>query len=340
MLSSLLEGARKKIASAISVEDIESIRIEYLGKTGEFSKLLRQLSSMDDTEKKKFGQEINVAKEAVILEIATAKVNINDKLLQAKLTDERVDVTIPHEKKKVGSMHPITKSTYKFVELLGKFGFAMHTGPDIETDWYNFTALNIPDDHPAREMHDTFYVSKETGDTKMHGTEYVLRTHTSPVQIRAMESSDNPCLRILSTGRVYRSDYDHTHSPMFHQMEGLMIDKDVTMGHLKYILTYIIHEFFENTNIELRFRPSFFPFTEPSAEVDIKFPNQDKWLEVLGCGMVHPNVLKNVGIDHTQYNGFAFGLGIERMTMLKYGIKDLRQFFEGDIRWSEYYGKF
>ena len=261
--------------------------------------------------------------------------------IDARLIEEKIDVTLPARPETQGAIHPISQTIDEVISIFGEMGFRVAEGPDIEEDWYNFTALNIPLDHPARQEHDTFYLNAERDGQRM-----VLRTHTSPVQIRTMQVQEPP-IRIIVPGRTYRCDHDATHSPMFHQVEGLHIDKGINMGHLKGCLNYFIKEFFEVDKIKMRFRPSHFPFTEPSAEVDIGYRIEknkiiigegDKWLEVLGCGMVHPNVLKNCKVDPKIYQGFAFGIGIDRLAMLKYGINDLRSFFECDYRWLNHYG--
>jgi phenylalanyl-tRNA synthetase alpha chain len=276
--------------------------------------------------RKSLGEELNLVKQEIVKILAVKQAILEDKKLEQTFITQKLDLTVPSRPKKSGSIHPITQCMDELMSVFAQFGFSLKTGPSIETDWYNFTALNIDEDHPARQMHDTFYL--QNGE--------VLRTHTSPIQIRTMQDAPPP-YRFIAPGRTYRSDSDMTHTPMFHQIEGLAIDKDINMGHLKYVISELIRSFFESPNIEVRFRPSFFPFTEPSLEVDIRRNYLGKWLEVLGCGMVHPSVLKNVDINPDEYQGFAFGLGVERFAMLKYGIKDLRQFYEGDLRWLKHY---
>jgi phenylalanyl-tRNA synthetase alpha chain len=292
---------------------------------------MKKLGQLDGEERKNFGLAINKVKEQ-IQELLSKRYSILEKEeLNKRFYQEKLDLTIPARPYKQGSIHPITQCLDELIQIFAQLGFTIKYGPNIESDWYNFTALNIDENHPARQMHDTFYLQGQKDNNVL------LRTHTSPIQIRTMQS-EKPPFRFIAPGRTYRSDSDMTHTPMFHQIEGLVIDKDIHMGHLKYVINDLISSFFEQSDIEVQFRPSFFPFTEPSAEVDIRIQGNNKWLEVLGCGMVHPNVLRNVGIDPNEYQGFAFGLGIERFAMLKYGIKDLRQFFEGDMRWLKHYG--
>ncbi len=330
MLSSLLASAIDKIKSALNLLELEEIRVKYVGKNGEISAQMKLLGSMQDTEKKEFGAKINEIKTKFEETFEEKKSQLQKQELEAKLNLEKIDVTLPTKKYNIGKIHPISQAKAELTEIFAKLGFSVKEGPSIESEWYNFSALNIDENHPARQDHDTFYLP-----SKEEGKRMVLRTHTSPVQIRTMETGTPP-FRFIAPGRTYRSDYDQTHTPMFHQIEFLAIDKDLNMGHLKYVVIEFINAFFESQNPEIRFRPSFFPFTTPSAEVDIRFEG-GKWLEVMGCGMVHPNILRNSNIDPVIYQGFAGGLGIERMAMLKYGIEDLRQFFEGDIRWLEHY---
>lgn len=326
MLQQIFNSAQQKITTAHNLNELGQIRIEFLGKQSQLNQAMKKLATMNEAERKNFGQEINLVKQQITELLTIKQVTLEEQELAARFNEEKLDLTIPAPLKKQGSIHPITECLEELIQVFSKFGFTIKEGPNIETEWYNFTALNISANHPARQMHDTFYL--KNGE--------VLRTHTSPVQIRSMQN-DKPPFRIIAPGKVYRSDSDLTHTPTFHQIEGLVVDKAIHMGHLKYVITEFIKDFFEQTNIEVRFRPSFFPFTEPSAEVDIRLQGQSKWLEVLGCGMVHPNVLKNVNIDPSEYQAFAFGLGLERFAMLKYDIKDLRQFFEGDIRWLKHY---
>lgn len=330
MLQQILESALEKIEDAKTSRCLQDIRVEFLGKSSLINQEMSKLGKMPAEERKRLGQKINQVKEQIQRAIDKQAERVEQAELTVRFEVEKLDLTIPARPRATGSIHPVTQCMEELVQVFAKYGFDIKDGPSIEDDWYNFTALNIDENHPARQMHDTFYLKKKDDKTKL------LRTHTSPIQIRTMQS-EKPPYRFIAPGRTYRSDSDLTHTPMFHQIEGLVIDKDIHMGHLKYVITDFIRNFFERSDIEVQFRPSFFPFTEPSAEVDIRMNKNDKWLEVLGCGMVHPNVLKNVGIDPEEYQGFAFGLGVERFAMLKYGIKDLRQFFEGDMRWLNHY---
>lgn len=339
-LAAIKQEALSKISETSSLEELEQVRIEYLGKTGIISEQMKQIGSLPPEERKDFGAVVNTVKQEVSGEIQTAKEKLEQLKLEASLANEKVDVTLPIREEKAGTIHPISQVIDEMVAIFGAMGFQVSTGPEIEDDFHNFTALNIPESHPARQMHDTFYLEKDSA-----GERKVLRTHTSSVQIRTMQESKPP-FRIIAPGRTYRSDSDQTHTPMFHQIEGLYVDKNINMGHLKGCLTEFVEQFF-GSNIPVRFRASYFPFTEPSAEMDIGCEKQkdsiklgagDDWLEILGCGMVHPNVLKNVGVDPEEYQGFAFGIGIERCAMLKYGIPDLRTFFAGDKRWLKHYG--
>ena len=318
-----------------SIDSLEALRIKYLGKKGLVSLEMKSLSSLSINEKKIKGQELNTFKSFFEKEIQNKRSEIETSSINEKLRKENIDATLPPRNFETGRLHPISQTTYKIIEIFGNMGFSVKSGPDIETDFNNFTALNIPDHHPAREMQDTFYLDKK-----------VLRTHTSPVQVRTMLESKPP-IRIIVPGRTYRSDSDSTHTPMFHQVEGLLIDEKSTMSHLKGCLIDFLKEFFEISDLKYRFRPSYFPFTEPSAEMDIaytktnnvlKFGEGDKWLEILGCGMVNPIVLENCKIDSKKFQGFAFGMGIERLSMLKYGITDIRSFYESDFRWIQHYG--
>lgn len=340
-LDSLQQQGIAAIQDATSLEILETLRIEYLGKKGLISEQMKRLRDMPEAERKAFGAQVNVVKEAVSAVLDEKKVKLEAAVLEKKLVAEAVDVTLPVRFQQKGAVHPISQVIDEVVTILGSMGFSVAEGPEIEDDFHNFTALNTPENHPAREMQDTFYLpADENGDLR------VLRTHTSSVQVRTMEAGKPP-FRIIAPGRVYRSDYDMTHTPMFHQIEGLYVDKNIHMGHLKGCLMTFLKRFFEVEELPMRFRPSFFPFTEPSAEVDIGC-QRDKgelrigaghsWLEILGCGMVHSNVLRNVGVDPEVYQGFAFGIGIERLAMLKYGIPDLRTFFEADWRWLRHYG--
>ena len=318
-----------------SIDSLEALRIKYLGKKGLISLEMKSLSSLSIDEKKIKGQELNTFKSFFEKEIQNKRNKIETSSINEKLRKENIDATLPPRNFETGRLHPISQTTYKIIEIFGNMGFSVKSGPDIETDFNNFTALNIPDHHPAREMQDTFYLDKK-----------VLRTHTSPVQVRTMLESKPP-IRIIVPGRTYRSDSDSTHTPMFHQVEGLLIDEKSTMSHLKGCLIDFLKEFFEISDLKYRFRPSYFPFTEPSAEMDIaytktnnvlKFGEGDEWLEILGCGMVNPIVLENCKIDSKKFQGFAFGMGIERLSMLKYGITDIRSFYESDFRWIQHYG--
>ena len=318
-----------------SIDSLEALRIKYLGKKGLVSLEMKSLSSLSIDEKKIKGQELNTFKSFFEKEIQNKRSEIETSSINEKLRKENIDATLPPRNFETGRIHPISQTTYKIIEIFGNMGFSVKSGPDIETDFNNFTALNIPDHHPAREMQDTFYLDKK-----------VLRTHTSPVQVRTMLESKPP-IRIIVPGRTYRSDSDATHTPMFHQVEGLLIDDKSTMSHLKGCLIDFLKEFFEISDLKYRFRPSYFPFTEPSAEMDIaytktnnilKFGEGDEWMEILGCGMVNPIVLENCKIDSKKFQGFAFGMGIERLSMLKYGITDIRSFYESDFRWIQHYG--
>jgi phenylalanyl-tRNA synthetase alpha chain len=330
VLEQILELATKKLNEASSSRELQDIRVEFLGKSGFITKEMQKLGQALPEERKDLGQKINQVKQQILSLIDEKDLIVEQTELERRLSSEKIDLTAPARPSKIGSIHPVTQCMDELIQVFSKYGFDIKDGPSIEDDWHNFTALNIDENHPARQMIDTFYLKKTDETTKL------LRTHTSPIQIRTMQNGKPP-YRFIAPGRTYRSDSDLTHTPMFHQIEGLVVDKNIHMGHLKYVIIDFISTFFEQPNIEVQFRPSFFPFTEPSAEVDIRMNKDDKWLEVLGCGMVHPNVLRNVGIDPEEYQGFAFGLGIERFAMLKYGIRDLRQFFEGDMRWLNHY---
>jgi phenylalanyl-tRNA synthetase alpha chain len=326
----IAEQASQQIKEAKTLAALEELRVHYLGKSGILTKAMAQIKDVPNEEKKAFGQRANLAR-TIIEDLLRVKLDeLENQAFEQKLVADKVDLSIPGRSVAKGFVHPISQALKELIEIFTKLGFNMEQGPSIESDWYNFTALNIPENHPARQMHDTFYLNSPGK---------LLRTHTSPVQIRAMQSGKPP-FKFISFGRTYRSDSDMTHTPMFHQMEALLVDKDINMGHLKWTLSEVVKQFFENDKIEVRMRPSFFPFTEPSAEVDIRMPGSQKWLEVLGSGMIHPKVLQNVGIDSKVYSGFALGLGVERFAMLKYGIKDLRQFFDMDINWMRHFGFF
>ena len=314
------------IAAASDEAALEAVRVGALGKKGSISALLATLGKMDPEQRKTEGAAINLAKDAVTQALAARRDVLKAAALDAKLAAETIDVTLPMREPsaEAGRLHPLSQVWDELTAIFADMGFAIAEGPDIETDDYNFTKLNFPEGHPAREMHDTFYFNP-----KEDGSRLLLRTHTSPVQVRTM-LSQKPPIRVICPGRTYRSDSDQTHTPMFHQMEGLIVDTNISFTNLKGTLHDFLRNFFEE-DLQIRFRPSYFPFTEPSAEVDVMGKN-GKWLEVLGCGMVHPNVLRNVGIDPEVYSGFAFGMGMERLTMLRYGVTDLRSFFENDLR--------
>jgi phenylalanyl-tRNA synthetase alpha chain len=341
-IPNLLTEATNAVDAAASSSALDAVRVEWLGKSGRVTELLKGLGKLPGDQRKARGAALNELKGAVEGRLQARLENIRGAELDARLAAERVDVTLSARPTPDGRIHPISQTIDEIVAIFGDMGFSVADGPDIEDDFHNFTALNIPPEHPARQTHDTFYLAGgEPGRDAM-----VLRTHTSPVQIRTMRSQKPP-IRIIVPGRTYRSDHDATHSPNFHQVEGLVIDKTTHMGHLKGCLIDFARAFFEIPDLPLRFRPSHFPFTEPSAEVDIgcargggelKIGNFGDWLEVLGCGMVHPKVLQNCGLDPDEFQGFAFGMGIERMAMLKYGIPDLRTFYEADLRWLRHYG--
>ncbi len=328
------------MAASESLDELEKVRVSYLGKSGVISARMKILGKLPPEERKSFGAELNKLKSAVAELIESAKEKLEEEVIAARLDSEKIDITLAPRPEQQGSIHPVSQVIAECTEIFSDMGFAVAEGPEIEDDFHNFTALNIPPNHPARQMQDTFYFPENNGE------QLVLRTHTSSVQIRWMQNNPPPH-RIIAPGRVYRCDSDITHSPMFHQIEGLYIDKGINMGHLKGCLIGFVREFFKVDDVPVRFRPSFFPFTEPSAEMDIgcsreggefKIGAGKDWLEILGCGMVHPNVLRNVGIDPEEWQGFAFGLGIERLAMLKYGIPDLRTFFDSDVRWLKHYG--
>ena len=336
----LRDALLKDIDTADTVQALEDIRVAALGKKGRITDMMKGLSQMEPDERKAAGQALNALKGEVADALEAKKTSLSDAELDQRLMTEKIDVTLSPVPESKGTIHPISQTIDEITLIFGEMGFTVAEGPDIEDDWHNFTALNIPLDHPARQEHDTFYLPGEDGERK------VLRTHTSPVQIRTMTDGEPP-IRIIVPGRTYRSDYDATHSPMFHQVEGLVIDKTSHMGHLKGCLIEFCRAFFEVDDLPVRFRPSYFPFTEPSAEVDIgctreggefRIGHGDDWLEILGSGMINPNVLSNCGIDPNEYQGFAFGMGVERVAMLKYGIPDLRTFFESDLRWLRHYG--
>ena len=332
-----------EITAAGDEAALEAVRVAALGKTGSVTALLKTLGTLSPEERKSQGSLINGLKDRVNAALAARRDAFKGAALEARLNTESIDVTLPVREApaEIGRVHPITQVTDELTAIFADMGFAVAEGPDIETEDYNFTKLNFPEDHPARDMHDTFFFNP-----KPDGSRLLLRTHTSPVQVRTM-LSQKPPIRVIIPGRTYRCDSDQTHTPMFHQVEGLVIDRGSHLGHLKWILQEFCKAFFEVDQVKMRFRPSFFPFTEPSLEVDIqcrrdkgeiRFGEGDDWLEILGCGMVHPNVMKNCGLDPDEFQGFAWGMGIDRIAMLKYGMPDLRAFFEADIRWLSHYG--
>ena len=341
------------IAAAADVPALEAVRVSALGKSGSISDLLKTLGSMSPDERREQGPLINGLRDRIAAAIAAAKARLEAAELDAKLAAERVDLSLPPPPRRKGSVHPTMQVMDEMIAVFAEMGFAVAEGPDIESDFNNFTALNFPPKHPAREMHDTFFLAEdERGERK------VLRTHTSPVQVRVMHrvneqlpswvaNGQEPPIRVIVPGRTFRKDSDQTHTPMFHQIEGLVIDKAIHMGHLKWTLETFIAKFFETSEVVTRFRPHHFPFTEPSAEMDVrcdrsggevKIGQGDDWLEILGCGMVHPNVLRNVGLDPDVWQGFAFGCGVDRLGVLKYGMPDLRDMFASDVRWLQHYG--
>jgi phenylalanyl-tRNA synthetase alpha chain len=331
------------IAGAADEATLEEVRLAALGKKGEISLKMRELGQMAPTERQIFGAALNVLKDEIDASLRARKAGLADAALDARLRSEWLDVTLPGRPRRVGTIHPVSQVMEELTAIFADMGFAVAEGPQVESDWFNFDALNIPPEHPARQEHDTFFMHRAEGDNR---PPHVLRTHTSPVQIRAMTEQGAP-IRVIAPGRVYRMDMDQTHTPMFHQVEGLCIDRDISMANLKWVLEEFCRAFFEVPSVELRFRASHFPFTEPSAEVDIrcswaggqlKIGEGDSWLEILGSGMVHPKVLTAAGVDPAEWQGFAFGMGIDRIAMLKYGIPDLRAFFESDLRWLRHYG--
>src|SRR5689334_22181414 len=337
-MSELLE----RVAAAETLQDLESVRVALLGKSGEITAKLKSLGSMDPETRAAEAPKIHALREQVTGAIADRKAALEDAELERKLATERIDLSLPAPESVSGTVHPVSQVMDELAEIFADLGFSVAEGPEIETQWYNFTALNMPEFHPARAMQDTFYLEPRTPDEEPR----VLRTHTSPVQIRAGENQGAP-IYVIAPGRVYRSDSDATHTPMFHQVEGFVIDKGITLGHLKWTLETFVKAFFERDDILMRFRPSYFPFTEPSAELDVGWSmekgrrvvgGREGWMEILGSGMVHPKVIANIGLDPDEWQGFAFGCGIDRLAMLKYGMDDLRAFFDGDIRWLKHYG--
>lgn len=331
MINKILEQAKVQIAKADSLKELDELRVSFLGKKGELTALLKGLGKLSKEERPKMGEAINQAKLSVQTLLSERKTQLETIELEKRISEEKIDVSLPGRNFEMGGLHPITLTLNRIQSLFAKNGFEVELGPEIEDDFHNFSALNIPEHHPARAMHDTFYFDEHT----------VLRTHTSPVQIRTMQKQKPP-LRVIAPGRVYRCDSDVTHTPMFHQVEGLVVDKEASFAQLKGLLIDFLRAYFEKEDLKVRFRPSYFPFTEPSAEADIscvicggdgcRVCKKTGWLEVLGCGVVHPNVLTAVDVDTEIYNGFAFGMGVERLSMLRYGVDDLRLFFENDIR--------
>lgn len=346
-ITALKAGLLADIEKADTAEQVEELRVGALGKQGVVTALLKTLGGMTPQERQERGPAIHDLREGVAQAIATRKAALEQAALDARLAGERLDMTLPVEDLPEGSVHPVSQVMDELAEIFADLGFSVATGPEIEDDWHNFSALNIPETHPARAMHDTFYFP----DKDASGRDMLLRTHTSPVQIRTMTSVPAP-IRIIAPGRVYRSDSDATHTPMFHQIEGLVIDRDIHLGHLKWTLETFLKAFFERDDIVLRLRPSYFPFTEPSVEVDVGYTlvkgqrviggsgddENGGWLEVLGSGMVHRRVIEACGLDPDKWQGFAFGTGVDRLAMLKYGMNDLRAFFDGDLRWLRHYG--
>lgn len=344
-ITALKDELLKMIETANDLQSLDEARVTALGKKGRITGLMKTLGQMDPEERKTTGQALNALKDEIAALIKKQETALKRQEMNDRLAHETIDITLSPRPERKGHIHPISQTMDELTTIFADMGFDIADGPDIEDDWHNFTALNFPADHPAREMQDTLFMPDDENEQGERAKK-VLRTHTSSVQIRFMENNKPP-MRIVAMGRVYRCDYDMTHTPMFHQIEGLVIDKATNMSHLKGCLRDFLKAYFEIDDVPMRFRPSFFPFTEPSAEVDIacdhgkdglKLGEGDGWMEILGCGMVHPNVLKNCGIDPDEYQGFAFGCGIERIAMLKYGIPDLRTFFDSDVRWLDHYG--
>ena len=342
-LATLENDIMAAIEAALDTRALEEVRVSALGKKGSISALLKTLGGMSNEERQEQGPKINGLKAKVSSAIETRKAHLEREALNARLATETVDITqaSKHQPHETGRIHPVSQVLDEIIAIFADMGFSVAEGPDIETDFYNFSALNIPESHPARQMHDTFYFEPDE-----EGNRLLLRTHTSPVQIRTMQSGEPP-FRFIAPGRTYRCDSDQTHTPMFHQVEGLVVDKQTHLGHLKWVLEEFLAAFFEVEGVKLRLRPSYFPFTEPSMEVDVqctrtngelRIGEGDDWMEILGCGMVHPKVLSNAGLDPDIYQGFAFGMGIDRLAMLKYGMPDLRAFFDADLRWLKHYG--
>ena len=337
-LKKIKEEFISKLKGKLDLSEINQIKLDLFGKNGLVSSQFKKIGTIVESERKKFASDLNVIKDELQNLINLKIEEFENAEINKKLDKEKIDITLPERPFVRGKIHPVSQTIDEISSIFSEIGFSVEEGPDVENEYNNFTALNTPDNHPARDMHDTFYLDEKK--------QKLLRTHTSPVQIRTM-LKDKPPFKIIAPGRTYRSDSDQTHAPMFHQVEGLHIDKNINMGHLKGCLNYLIKEFFEVDKIKMRFRPSHFPFTEPSAEVDIGYEIKDgkiiigegnQWLEILGCGMVHPNVLKNVKVDPAKFQGYAFGIGIDRLAMLKYGINDLRAFFDCDYRWLNHFG--
>jgi len=340
-LGRLRERIMADLAAAADLRALDEVRVAALGKKGAVTELVKGVSALPPERRREAGQAFNDLKRAVEEALSARKAELERAAVASRLAAERLDVTLPVRERPEGRLHPVSQVTDEITAIFADMGFAVAEGPDVEDDWHNFEALNIPPEHPARQMHDTFYLEAEA-----NGAPLLLRTHTSPVQIRTMVAGKPP-FRIIAPGRTYRRDSDMTHTPMFHQVEGLVIDRETHMGHLKGCLIDFVRAFFERDEVPVRFRPSYFPFTEPSAEMDIGCRRSrdelvigegSDWLEILGCGMVHPKVLQAVGLDPEEWQGFAFGMGIDRVAMLKYGIPDLRTFFEADLRWLRHYG--
>ena len=337
-LKKIKEEFLTKLSRKLDISEINQIKSDLFGKSGLISTQFKKIGTIEESERKKFASDLNIIKDE-LQNLIISKINeLESAEINKKLEKEKIDITLPERSFVRGKIHPVSQTIDEISSIFSEIGFSVEEGPDVENEYNNFTALNTPENHPARDMHDTFYLDEKK--------QKLLRTHTSPVQIRTM-LKDKPPFKIIAPGRTYRSDSDQTHSPMFHQVEGLHIDKNINMGHLKGCLNYFIKEFFEVDKIKMRFRPSHFPFTEPSAEVDIGYEMKDgkiiigdgdRWLEILGCGMVHPNVLKNVKVDPSKFQGYAFGIGIDRLAMLKDGINDLRAFFDCDYRWLNHFG--
>jgi phenylalanyl-tRNA synthetase alpha chain len=332
-----LKTLTAQMSQCSSLEALENIRVQLIGKSGIITTMLKSLGGLEPEHRREKGLQVNQIKESITKQLDERRAALVKQSLEARLQQEKIDISLSVRPQSKGTLHPLTRSLEDITGYFTRQGFSIVQGPDVEDEYHNFTALNMPSHHPARQSHDTFYL-EEAGK--------LLRTHTSTVQIRALQKTSPP-LRILSHGRVYRCDWDATHTPMFHQVEGLVIEKGIHMGHLKSCIMSFLRYFFDRADLPVRLRPSFFPFTEPSAEVDIGYSRQkgsldiggdDEWLEVLGCGMVHPKVLENCNIDSKEYQGFAFGMGMDRLTMLKYGLDDIRSFFEGDVRWLKHYG--